>query len=210
MRETTNLKSWWEKRRKGSNKLASVALAGALLWPVTWQAQEVKLKQSLQNQKEMVVEDSTKNLTSSTIKFENAKQLKDIDSIVDILMWLEVVQEQLKVYDENEVREALRTEVRESIKGLRAKYSDEYVNRTLFYVVENTDIRNQDLDEIIKKCAESEEFQEAYKKWDEDTMLRIIEEMSNVVEMDNYLKLAWVVFVLFFMIVVGGITWRQN
>ena len=179
MRETTNLKSWWEKRRKGSNKLASVALAGALLWPVTWQAQEVKEEESQQNQKEMVVEDSTKDLTWTTIKFENAKELKNIDSIVDILMWLEVVQERLKVYGEDVVKKTLKGEASQAIEKLRWKYSDEYVNRTIFYVVKNTDIRSKDLDKIIKDCVKSEEFQEAYKKWDEDTMLRIIEEYQS-------------------------------
>ena len=178
MRETTKLSSWQEKKRKWANKLATAVLAGALLWPMTWHAQEVKVEDVKQNSKELVVNDTIWELKSTTLKFENAKELQDIDSIVDVLMWLEATQQILEIYDENMVRESLKKEVSESIELLRWKYSDEYLNRTLFYVAENTDILRSELDKIITKCVRNKEFQEAYKKWDEKTMLSIIEKIA--------------------------------
>ena len=191
MLETTKLRSWWEVKKKGLNNLASLALAWALLWPMTWQAQGVMMEETQQNQQEIIVEDSAKGLIGTTIKFEKAKELNDIEKMVESLMWLDVVQDLLKIYDENYIRGILKEEVTESINKLRWwKYSDEYIDQTIVYVVENIDIFNKDLDRIIQESVDDPEFQEAMKKWDEETMIRIIKHKPEEIHANN-VKMTW-------------------
>ena len=203
-----------------------------------WIAQESTSQERKDDRKEIVIKtpsqlqnDSTINLDEvlnmlkesedlksyyKTVIVENLEEWEKFDFLIDHIMWLEIVQDLLKVYDEDYIRETLEKEINQSLKilkwetnqalkKLKWEYSDEFINKSIEEIINNTDSFKKYFDKVIRRCVSDTNFQNAIKKSDNDEIKKIIEEKIKNIEDKRdaifwgiALIIAFTIFVLLF------------
>lgn len=195
-------------RRK---KIANVALAWALLFSTSWQAQEVKVQEKETDKKEIKVKSNEVQQQDSVIIWDEAVGWLEwggdkIDNLVEHLMKLDNVRDSLKIYDESFVREILKKEIKQALKIIEEKYSEEFINKSIEEIVNNGDrIFDSKLNRLIKECVSDKNFQELVKNGEKDEIKKIIEEKySYIYSVDKWNAAIVMVVFLVILFVLGN------
>ena len=114
-----------------------------------WKEIVIKTPSQLQNDSTMDSDEVLNMLKESedlksdykTVIVENLEKWDKFDLLIDHIMWLEIVQDLLKVHDEGYIREILKREVNQALKKLNKwEYSDEFINKSIEEIIKNTDL----------------------------------------------------------------------
>ena len=180
-----------------------------------WKEIVIKTPSQLQNNSTMGSDEVLNMLKESddqksdykTVIVENLEKWDKLDLLIDHIMWLETVQDLLDVYDEDYIRETLKREVNQALKKLKWEYSDEFINKSIEEIINNTDFFHQYLDKVIRRCVSDTDFQDAIKNWENDKVKKIIKhEIWEIKRTDPRILLWCLIMALVFCVLSASIS----
>ena len=147
-----------------------------------WKEIVIKTPSQVQNDSEITLDKALNILNKvenqesdcTTINLESTENWDKANHLVDYLMWLETVKNLFDVYDEDYIRETLNREISQALKKLEWEYSDEFINKSIEEILNNSDIFYKYLDKVIRRCVSDTDFQDAIKNWENDKVKKII------------------------------------
>ena len=180
-----------------------------------WKEIVIKTPAQVQNDSEITLDKALNILNKvenqesdcTTINLESTENWDKANHLVDYLMWLETVKNLFDVYDEDYIRETLNREISQALKKLEWEYSDEFINKSIEEILNNSDIFYKYLDKVIRRCVSDTDFQDAIKNWENDKVKKIIKhEIWEIERTDPRILLWCLIIALVFGVLIASIS----